>query len=171
LTPKAAAKFVRHSLIVVLLTLAHSSGVFAEDLTGRTLSKKDITLPDGKVNVVIAGFSRESSDDATQWRQALSDVIDGAGLYSLVDLEAAPGFIRGMIVRSIRGDTPQTIHDKFLIVTDSSAAWRRAARVEDEDLVYVLKLSPAAQVCARVTGSVTQTAIAMLIDAPCPRTE
>ncbi|MDP6095884.1 MAG: hypothetical protein QGG67_07865 [Gammaproteobacteria bacterium] len=157
---------LRSSFIAVVCLTFAASG-WAGELSGTSLSKKEVSLPDGNVNIVIAGFSRDSGKSAEEWRQALSDIEPSVSIYTMVDLKEAPRFVRGMIVRSLRGDTPEEAHDTFLIVTDSSPAWRHAARVDDESQVYVLKLAPGGEVCKRLVGPVSDTAINLLLKADC----
>ena len=156
-------------LLLFPLCLTFCAVASAQTLSGTSLSRQEVTLPAGNgATIIIAAFSRDAGEASDVWRQALSEHHPTEEIYTLIDLKPAPGFVRGMIVRSIRRDTPEALHDHYLIVTDSSPAWRQIARVADPSEPHVLKLAPSGVVCHRVVGSVTVDTLRALLETPCP---
>jgi len=120
-----------------LLAAAESLPVTAaETLTGAKVSFP--TALAGKPAVCVFGFSKEAGDRTKEWMARLSR--DGVNAYSIANLEAAPGFVRGMIRGAMRKETPAALLDRSLVMTKDLAAWRRAVGAKDEKLPVVVVL-------------------------------
>ena len=79
--------------------------------------------------------------------------------------------IRRLVVRGVRGEVPEDRHGSFLIVENSSDAWRTLVGSTGEgenqkDAVFVARLENGA-VCARVRGAVSAEALDELFSAAC----
>ncbi len=110
------------------------------------LDGHNVSLPQqlpGRATVLILGFGRHSADATTAWekpvRQQLAH-IPAVGFYDMAMLAEVPGFVRPMVLRSIRKDVPDVLKPNFLPLTDHEDDWKRVAGYDDHqpDAAYVL---------------------------------
>ncbi|MGH8193749.1 MAG: hypothetical protein ACREQ8_05010 [Woeseiaceae bacterium] len=133
-----------------------------------TLSKIEMTVPadlqDGTCLFII-GFSRSSSSDTRNWSQSLEERLpqDSAAVYSVSVLEDVPGLLRGFVVRGIRRGVPERFHDRFLIVTTESQAWKDLASFADPDAAYLVLTNSEHRIVWRTHGPATDEAVQEVI--------
>ncbi len=160
----------------LLLTAAAAVAAAAADANplAVTLAGEEVSAADlGPRSLLVVSFHRAANAGAREWRSALDDEPRAAGwsTYSVVVLEGAPGFIRRMIVRTLRGEVADARHGSYLVVEDGAGAWRELAGSDGEgedraDAVFVLRLE-AGKICGRYRGLVSGAAVADLLDTPC----
>lgn len=141
------------------VTLAGNEVEAPEDLEARSL--------------LVVSFHRVANGGAREWRRVLDDDprVDGWSVYTVVVLEGAPGFVRRMVVRALRGDVPAARQDSFLVVEEGADAWRELAgsngEAEDRaEAIFVIRLENG-EICARYRGSASSAALADLLSDSC----
>ena len=97
--------------------------------------------------------------------------VDASSVYTVIVLEGAPGFVRRMVVRALRGDVPAARQNSFLVVEEGADAWRELAGSNGEeedraDAVFVVRLENG-EVCGRYRGLVSGVALSDLLSASC----
>jgi hypothetical protein len=115
----------------------------------------------GSISFLIVGFSQKSADQATEWGKA----IDGLGTcqgqhltwFQLPVLASAPGFLRPLILRSMRSGLTRAVQQHFVPITDHEADWKVAAGYQatdaQKDDAYILAADEKGQVVAKWHGS------------------
>lgn len=137
-----------------------------EDLHGNASTLGDATA--GKPAVLVVGFTRTSSEPASAWFRRLRgdpDLADRVQLFQVIVLEQVPRLLRGMVVRSIRKDIPESVHDHFLIVTERSDDWKQPLRYASEDTPYLAIIDPQRGLPWHHAGPPEDTAHAALVAA------
>ncbi len=160
------------ALPVVAVGDEAAQDVRAVTLDGRQISSLDDLAPR---TLLVASFHRAANQAARRWRSALDDDPRTAewSVYSVVVLEGAPGMIRRMVSRTLRGDVPPDRHGSYLIVEADAEAWRAlvgsSGAAEDEaDAVFVARLENGV-VCARHRGAVGPAAREAVVVGACAR--
>lgn len=160
-------------LCLVLSTAG--AGASGEIPRAVTLAGNDVDASKdlGARSLLVVSFHRVANGAAREWRRLLDDHprVDGWSVYTVVVLEGAPGFVRRMVVRALRGDVPAARQDSFLVVEEGADAWRALAGSNGEEeneaeAVFVIRLEEG-EVCARYRGVVSGAALADLLGAPC----
>jgi hypothetical protein len=157
----------------VLVVGAAASTAAASDpvipvLPVESLSSKQLSLPADLPDVpcvFIVGFSKASGGPTTDWSRRLQTTLlsDSVAIYSVSVIEDVPRFMRGLVVSSIRRSVPASLHDRFLLVTQSASAWKGLASYSEPDTAYVLLTNTAHEVVWRVAGSPTEDKVAALV--------
>ena len=142
------------------------------DLPARTLADADIAVPEDLPAgaLLIVGFSRGSNAQTEPWRKRVDADAELAPLaYSVLVLEGAPRWVRGLIVRGVRRAVPEDQHESVLVVTQDGDAWRAWVGFEPEsqDAAYVVRLDGLGGTCFRHVGAVSDDALLASRDAPC----
>ena len=141
-----------------------------------TLAGNEVAAPAdlGARSILVVSFHRVANGGAREWRRVLDDDprVDASSVYTVIVLEGAPGFVRRMVVRALRGDVPAARQDSFLIVEEGADGWRELAGSNGEeedraDAVFVVRLEDG-EICRRYRGSVSTAALDELLDGPCP---
>ena len=163
---------VRAAVGVALLLGFATAGAPPADLPARTLADADITVPDDLPAgaLLIVGFSRGSNAQTEPWRKRVDADAELAPLaYSVLVLEGAPRWVRGLIVRGVRRAVPENQHDSVLVVTQDGDAWRAWVGFEPEsqDAAYVVRLDGLGATCFLHVGAVSDDALLASRDAPC----
>jgi hypothetical protein len=131
--------------LVALLSVLPLAGADQLPVTpAETLSGAKLNFPAafaGRKVVCVFSFSREAGDAVPLWMTRLTE--SGADALSVANLEAAPGFIRGVIRGGMRKATPKTQLDRALIMTKDDKAWRQALGLKQEKLPLVILLDSA----------------------------
>lgn len=127
----------------------------------------------GAQTLLVVSFHRVANGGAREWRRVLDDDprIDGWSVYTVIVLEGAPGFVRRMVVRALRGDVPAARQDSFLVVEEGADAWRELAGSNGEGenqagAVFVVRLEDG-ELCAVYRGLASGAALADLLSASC----
>lgn len=155
-----------------LLCTLSGAPALPDDMPARTLADTDVSvpgdLPPGAL--LIVGFSRGSNDQTEPWRKRVDADAELAPLaYSVLVLEGAPRWVRGLIVRGVRRAVPEEQHDSVLVVRKDGDAWRAWVGFEAaaEDAAYVLRLDDGGEACFRYVGAVSEDALIASRDADC----
>jgi hypothetical protein len=98
--------------------------------SGTALDGHKISLPTdlpGRASVLILGFSKDSQNTTTAWEIPVRTSLASPtiGYLDIPFLEDAPGFIRPIILRSIRKQVPDIVKANFLPLTSGQAAWKQ----------------------------------------------
>ena len=97
----------------------------------------------GRANVLILGFGRHSGNATTAWEKPVRTQlahVPAIGFYDLAMLAEVPGFIRPLILRSIRKEVPDVLKPNFLPLLDQEDAWKRVAgyAADQPEAAYVM---------------------------------
>ena len=114
----------------------------AESLTGQKMQFPSALK--GMPAVCVFSFSREATEKTRAWMTPLNQ--DGINVWSVVELEAAPAMVHGMIRSSMRKSTPPALQAHSLILTKDDKAWKRALAMKDDKLPVVMVLDTAGRV-------------------------
>jgi hypothetical protein len=168
------ASCVGRCLSLALLTMgwlaADDSSMAARipEVHGTSLSNESVNLPEalqGKVGVLVLGFSRSSRDAVAGWgRRLATDYRESPTVvyYEMPVLASAPGMMRGLIVRSMRSSVPEREKARFVPVMDNEAAWRTLVRYGPPDDSYLLVVDGQGDVVWQTQGQSTDGAYAAL---------
>lgn len=100
-----------------------------------TLAGTALTLPvPGKITLLAIGFSRASGAAAgVAWKQVqpFCAAHPQVNCYQVAVLQDAPGWIRSMIVRSLRNARTEAERAQFATVVEKEAAWKQALQDTD----------------------------------------
>ncbi len=156
----------------VFLFALGAAPALADGLPARTLTDTDIVVPDDLPPgaLLIVGFSRGSNAQTEPWRKRADADAEIAPLaYSVLVLEGAPRWVRGLIVRGVRRAVPEAQHESVLIVTKDGDAWRAWVGFEEasQDAAYILRLDDGGGTCFRHVGAVSEDALLASRDAEC----
>lgn len=127
----------------VLLPAAQAPQFEAETLSGKRLLMPQATQ--GKVSLLIMGFTQGSSRQTSDWAKKTQPLSDSGlcEVWSMALLEAVPRLLRGMVVRGIRSGVPKDRQDHFLIVYRSEDEVKKAVGYSpglDADAAWLLLL-------------------------------
>ncbi len=113
--------------------------------TGTALDGHPFVLPrdlSPKSTILILGFTQHSQTATTAWEKATRSAFAGTGVsyFDIPFLEDAPGFIRPMILRSIRKQVPEPLRPHFVPLTTGQTAWKQTVGFTSDaaDAAYVL---------------------------------
>jgi hypothetical protein len=127
-------------------------------LATRTLSDRAFEiptdLPPGPA-VLIVGFTKASRKQTSAWSRQLADRTPEP-VFQVAILESVPSPLRRVVVGSIKSDVPRTLHDRFLVVTQGTAAWKALCANSQEDAACVLVLGPHHEVAWQGGGDATE---------------
>ncbi len=163
------------ALGLCLVLNAAGAGASGEIPRAVTLAGNEIEATNdlGTRSLLVVSFHRVANGAAREWRRVLDDDprVDGWSVYTVVVLEGAPGFVRRMVVRALRGDVPAARQDSFLVVEEGADAWRELAGSNGEEenqaeAVFVIRLEGGG-VCARYRGVASGAALADLLRPTC----
>lgn len=161
------------TLSIVLFGLTLASAVVPAQTTippahGTTLAGGPVALPDalnGKVGILVLGFSHASQNQVTPWAKLLQadygqseDVV----YFAMPMLGGAPKMLRGMIEKSMSRAIPFEERPHFLPVTSGEPAWRAVAHYDKPDDAYVLLVDATGTVRWHTEGDATDASYAEL---------
>jgi hypothetical protein len=100
------------------------------------------------VVVLVAGFSKDAGDGCGAWAKALrSDpAFAGVAVYPMAMLEAAPGFVRGMIKGAMRKGLSSAEQDNFVILTQDEKLWQSYFGVAGDKEPYIVMVDAQGQI-------------------------
>lgn len=128
-------------------------------IAGPALAGPRLDLPaagSGRPALLIFSFSRSAGRDARLWNDRFSsDFPDTGPGYLVLELEAVPRLIRGMVVSSIRNGLPPPMRSRAIILDHDEAVWRRRLAVTDDGRAYVALLDPEGRIAWRNGGAFT----------------
>lgn len=114
------------------------------EVHGTSFTDQPVNLPkdlQGKVGVLVLGFSRGSRETATAWGKRLAaDYRDSPVVmyYQMPVLAGVPKLLRGYILGKIRGSVSEQVKPRFVPILDNEPAWRALTHYERGDDAYVV---------------------------------
>ncbi|SNS32512.1 hypothetical protein SAMN05421770_101504 [Granulicella rosea] len=131
---------------------------------GTSLAGTSVTLPaDPGPALLIVGFSRKSTDDATLWGKRARVADASLPVYTLPLLADAPKLLRGMILHAMRGEAPPAVQPRFVPILDHVEEWKKAVGYDSPDAIYILLIDPGGAIRWRMEGPATDSAIAEML--------
>lgn len=127
-------------------------------MEGETLSGNKIVLPDdarGKIALLAIGFSKKAGDATHAWSDRFKKDFgtdSKFAVYPVAELEAAPRFVRGMIVGSMRKGTPEADRSHFVTLFQGSEELKHFVGFSGSDDAYLLLLDANGTVAWRGHG-------------------
>ncbi|HEX3472596.1 MAG TPA: hypothetical protein VHT28_15555 [Silvibacterium sp.] len=135
-------------------------------LTGQTLSGKPLALPAdaaGKPAIVAFSFSRSGGKDNSLWSDRLAKDFPGMGHpYTVMMIEAAPKFVRGMIISGTKKNMPPAAQDRFIAMERDEDLWKQRLNFTDEDHAYLFLIGPDGKIRWKNSGPFTDSEYAAL---------
>jgi hypothetical protein len=125
---------------------------------GESLSGHRVILAQaiqGHPALIVGSFSKEAASGCEEWLKAvrLDPALASVTVYQAASLERAPGFIRGVIKSTMRKQTPQSIQDKFIVLTRDDALWRNYFGVTSDKEPYLVLFGASGQILWHGHGS------------------
>lgn len=162
---RKSAAFSFLFLLAVPLILARAqtaplhSGDALPQISGQTLSGKQLTLPAdaaGKPAVVSFSFSRTGGKDSSAWSDHVEKDFPTLGHpYTLMMIEAAPKFVRGMIISGSKKGMTQQAQDRCIVMEKDEDVWKQRIKFTKDDQAYVFLLEPDGRIRWRSSGAFT----------------
>ena len=138
------------------------------EVHGTSLAGDAVSLPadlHGKLGVLVIGFSKGSRGAATTWARRLGTEFhdsDEVASYELPMLAGVPGFLRGMVVRSMKSDVSERGQHTFVPVTTDEDRWKSLVHFGRPDDAYLLIVDSSGRVRWTTSGEPTEEAYAAL---------
>jgi len=135
---------------------------------GESLSGGKVVLPEaakGKIAVLIFGFTKASKEATKAWADRIfSDFGTQARLelYQLPVLESVPGFVRGMVISSMRKGVRENMRDHFVPILHGEAELKQLVSYKESDDAYLVMLDGAGQIVEQKHGPLSDAAYAQL---------
>jgi ATP10 protein len=150
-----------HAVALQAQTAPLHTGDALPPVSGQTLSGKQLMLPAdaaGKPAVVSFSFSRTGGKDSSQWSEHVEKDFPAVGHpYTLMMIEAAPKFVRGMIISgSKKGMTPAA-QDRCIAMEKDEDIWKQRIGFTTDDRAYVFLLGPDGRIRWRSSGAFTDS--------------
>jgi len=149
--------------------MADSSPSLFSRLPAVTLSKDKLQIPEDLADtpvLFIVGFSKASRAQTRPWSQLLEQKYptDKLVVYNVSVIQKVPRLIRGIVIRAITKDTPQDLHDRFLLVTQRAKDWQALAAYSAPDAAYLILINKAHQVVWHFSGPASAANLRLLTD-------
>ncbi len=159
------------------LTLLAVNGLAAQDRSatvqipevhGTAFSNEAVNLPaalQGRVGVLVLGFSKASSAGSTAWGKRLAlDYRDSTTVvyYQMPVLASVPSLVRPMVIHSIKSSVPAGEQARFVPVLDHETEWRALVHYGAPDDTYVVVVDGKGDVAWQTHGPVTDAAYGAL---------
>jgi hypothetical protein len=158
--------FVSSLLTVAMAQSALHLGDALPEISGQTLSGKQLTLPRdaaGKPAVVSFSFSKTGGKDSALWSEHIEKDFPAIGHpYTLMMIEAAPKFVRGMIISSSKKDMPEQAQDRCIPMDHDEDAWKKRIGFTDDNKAYIFLLAPDGHIRWKSSGAFSDTEYAAL---------
>ena len=164
-------KFLQVAFLVLGALFANARCQTLPRMEGEALSGKPIILPDaahGKISLLAMGFSKKGGDKATEWtKRFVQDFGKDSryAVYPVAELEAAPRLLRGMIKGGMRRGTPPEEQDRFVLLFEGEADWKKFVSYAIADEAYLLLLDANGEVKWRGHGVWSEEGYAPLREA------
>jgi hypothetical protein len=135
---------------------------------GTTLAGIPVVLPgavNGKVGVLVVGFTRPSQTQVQAWGKRLAmDYAASSGVvyYEMPVLASAPSLVRVTIEEEMKMSLPAAERAHFLPLTQNEAGWLAATHYVQGDDAYVLLIGGDGIVRWQTRGAVTDANYAEL---------
>jgi predicted transcriptional regulator len=135
----------------LLLIAVLASGQSLAPVSGDTLSGGSAEIPKAIAgSVAVFAFSHDAGDKVRPWVEAFAR--DHIKVWSVINVEGAPFFVKGMIRASLKKDVPQDQWPHTVLVSKASKEWKQALKVADDKLPVVVALDDAGAVVFAQAG-------------------
>jgi hypothetical protein len=139
------------------------------EVHGTSFADQAVNLPqdlqDKATGILVLGFSRGSRDAVTGWAQKIAGdyrTSNVVAYYELPVVASVPGFLRGILLRSIRSSAPERAHKRIVPITNNEAGWRALVHYGEADDAYLLVVDSRGDVVWQTQGQATDVAYAAL---------
>jgi hypothetical protein len=139
------------------------------EIHGTSFADQTVNLPaalQGKAaGILVLGFSRGSRDAVTGWATKIAGdyrTSDVVAYYELPVVASVPGFVRGIVLRSIKSSAPERAHKRIVPITTDEAKWRTVVHYSQPDDPYVLVVDSQGDVVWQTQGQPTDAAYGAL---------
>ena len=99
-------------------------------------------LPTSSPSLLIIGFNKASRQAMDAWSNSIEELTQKKPLklevFRVMMVEKIPGFIRGTVIRSIRKNTPNSLHERNLLVREESEKWEELAQYDGSDDAFLI---------------------------------
>ncbi len=115
---------------------------------------------DGKVAILVLGFSKSARTQATAWGRRLpTDYFYSPDVlyFEMPVLESVPRLLRGAVLRSIKSDVSTRSQPHFAPLITDEVRWRSLVHYSKPDDAYVLLVDSKGVVHAQLQGEPTDT--------------
>lgn len=148
------------------LILAVATGLVAQDfpkIKADNLNGQPVALPDavsGRVAVLVLGFSKASKTPTSAWDKRIETGFahtPDLAVYQLPVLEDVPGFIRGMVISSMKKGVPEAQRDRFIPVLHGESDLKKLVTYKEPDDAYLILLDRSGQIAYQMHGALSET--------------
>jgi len=126
-------------------------------VSGQTLSGKQLALPAdaaGKPAIVSFSFSKAGGKDSGLWSDHVEKDFPAVGRpYTLMMIEAAPKFVRGMIISGSKKGMSTAAQDRCIAMEKDEDVWKQRIGFTKDDRAYVFLLGPDGRIRWRSSGA------------------
>jgi hypothetical protein len=135
---------------------------------GTSLAGQPVELPrmlEGKVGVLVIGFSRESRQPVAEWGRRLAAEYKGTPgvvYYEMPMLAEVPRWLRGVVVRSMRKEVPEGAQARLVPLTEDEAGWKDVVGYKKAEDAYVLVVDGTGAVRWKGHGTATDASFAAM---------
>jgi len=147
------------------VTPLHTGDILPE-ISGQTLSGKQLTLPRdaaGKPAAVSFSFSKTGGKDSSAWSEHIEKDFPSIGHpYTLMMIEAAPKFVRGMIISGSKKGMPPQAQDRCIAMEHDEDAWKKRIGYTDDNKAYIFLLGPDGRIRWKSSGAFSDAEYANL---------
>ena len=164
-------RFFQITLLALSTLAARAACETLPRMESETLTGKSIVLPDaarGKIALLAIGCSKKSGDRASEWGKRFKQDFGKDSnyvVYPVAELEAAPRFVRGMIKGGMRRGTPLDEQDRFVLLFQGEADWKKFVGFATADEAYLVLLNANGEVKWRGHGVLSEEGYAPLREA------
>ncbi|MGH9679162.1 MAG: hypothetical protein ACRD4Y_04360 [Candidatus Acidiferrales bacterium] len=140
-------KIFRVSLLLFFCA-ALASAQTIPPVKAKSLNDADVTLPtpgSRQILILITGFSHKSGDLVKTWAKQISADYRSDSLvayYQIPNLQGVPGFVKPMILKGMRKDTPPEEQSRFVPIYDDKDAWKKLVHFSMPDDPYLIVATP-----------------------------
>ena len=132
-------------------------------LQGKTLSGVEVVLPAaarGRVTLLLFGFSKASGKPCKEWAAHVWPMIRKdrqADLFTVAEMQGIPGFLKGMVLGSVRRGTPEDYRSHFIPIFQDRKQWQVVTgyQILAPDDAYLVLLDPQGVIRWRTHGPYT----------------
>ncbi len=160
----------RHTGWLLGITLIAAAGAAQKipEVHGKTFADTPVSLPEalqGKVGILVIGFSTGARDALTVWGKRLAaDYYDSPTVlyYEMPVLADVPKLMRGLVTGKIKASVSDRGKPHFIPLTEDEPAWRTLVHYEAPDDAYLLLIDGQGTVCWQTHGPATDATYATM---------
>ena len=135
---------------------------------GDSLAGTKVLLPEaakGKITVLIFGFTKASKTATSAWADKIFSDFGAQSrfaLYQLPVLESVPGFVRGMVISSMKKGVRENMRDHFVPVLHGESDLKKLVGYKEADDAYLVMLDSTGQIVEQKHGPFSDAVYAQL---------